>query len=100
LIELLNHHDYLRYYPHYDVTEKCIKFVQGDVENMRKLVEVLQQKPLIKLNVSMIRMMASTDDWGVLCRVVKLLAWRVNRGLLDIEFNDAVEIITEGIGKF
>lgn len=82
------------------MTEKCIKFVQGDVENMRKLVEVLQQKPLIKLNVSMIRMMASTDDWGVFCRVGKLLAWRVNRGLLDIGFNDAVEIIIEGIGKF
>lgn len=82
------------------MTEKCIKFVQGDVENMRKLVEVLQQKPLIKLNVSMIRMMANTDDWGVFCRVGKLLAWRVNRGLLDIGFNDAVEIIIEGIGKF
>ena len=27
LLELLRHHDYLKYYPHYSVTQACTQFI-------------------------------------------------------------------------
>lgn len=50
LLELLNNHNYLGYFPSYKVTNTILELAQHNEESQQKLFAILMMNPLIKFN--------------------------------------------------
>lgn len=88
IIELLENHNHLGYFPHYNVTKRIIEVLANDQQKFHKLLHIFINSPLIKFDANITqglldRIKEPTLDNTTLSLIIKLLAQRQHFKLLD-----------------
>lgn len=86
-IQIFENHNYLGYFPHYNVTAQLLKSATADEKAFHKLLEVLIANPLIKFDANITEWLLAqiadpTTINTTLSLIVKLLAQRDHYHLL------------------
>lgn len=104
VIEIYENHNYLSYFPHYQVTHRLITLARSNPEHYHALLNIFINSPLIKFNAEIVNLLfdelkdASTSN-TTFSLIVKLLTQRQHYRLLEefVSRRDLLKKIVEGL---